>query len=72
MNKYEVNWFDHGDWCHHTDIILAESEAQVRSYADSQCIEEYRSRPYHKQEEDSLRIEILETDLTLPYVLREY
>lgn len=72
MNKYEVNYFDHGDWRHHTDIILAESEAQARSYADSQCIEEYRLRPYHSYKEDSLRIVVLETDLALPCVLRKY
>ncbi len=58
LNKYEVNWFDHGDWHYHTDIILAESEEQARNYADSQCIEEYRSRPYHNAKEDSLRIEV--------------
>lgn len=72
LNRYEVSWFDHGDWRHRTDIILAESEDQARSYADSQCIEEYRSRPHHSPKEDSLRIVVLEENLSLPYVLREY
>lgn len=75
MNKYKTEWFDHGECRHITLELLAESEEQVRRLVDDRCAPEWRGLPYRSDKqpyEDSLKIKVLEDNINLPYVLREY
>lgn len=55
--------------------LIAESEEQVRLIVDEKCSSEWRDRPYkgvNNPYQDTLKVKILEENITLPYILREY
>lgn len=74
MNKYEAEWFDHGEWRTIVIELIAESEEQVRRLVNGLCAPEWRDKPYKAPNDiyrDTLKIKLIES-ITLPYVLREY
>lgn len=74
MNRYEAEWFDHGEWRHIHLELIAKSEIQVRRLVDGLCSAEWRDKPYKSPGElyqDTLKVKLLE-EVKLPYVLREY
>lgn len=76
MNKYKVKWFDGLDWRYKEMELLANSFWQVLDYMNSNF--EYRTITTRKKEnnyvaieEDSLEVVIIESNIKMPYVLRE-
>lgn len=72
MNRYEADWFCHGEWRHLTIEIIANSAQEVEDYISEKYTKrEWRSIPYARKDEDSLKIKSIEP-VTLPYELRMY
>lgn len=76
MNKYEAEWFDHGEWRTITLELLAESEEQVRRLVNGLCAPEWRDKPYKFPSgapfQDTLNIRVLQANIKFPLVLNEY
>lgn len=68
LKIYNVRFFSHGEWRYLEYDIIAESEAQVRKFADEKCEPQWRAKPYGEVKEDSLVIKEVK-DVNIPYLL---
>ena len=75
MNKYEADWFDHGEWRTIILELLAESEEQVRRLVDQRCPAWGRDKPYKFPSgapfQDTLKVRMLQENIQFPLVLNE-
>ena len=72
LRIYHAHWWSSVDWDYNRAYLLAEDEAQVRAWVDTQTMPEYRCRTYRgetKSSSDTLRITLDHTVTQLPYVL---
>lgn len=65
LNEYHLRWFSGVDWSWVESNLLATNEETAREWADKQCKPEYRE----KRESDSLKIELIQENIQIPYEL---
>lgn len=76
LYAFTVRFFTSLDWRWIERDYIAENEGQIKKLIDSECLPEYRTKPYRgllKQGEpvDSLEI-IKHNEITLPYLHKEH
>lgn len=72
MNKYRAEYFSTVDWDWSIAEILADSEQQARECIDRACKPDFRMKSYHDERKDTLTLTLIEENLQLPLIFKEY
>lgn len=72
MNKYRAEFFSCVEWDWSRAEILAISKEQARELIDKKCKPEFRMKSYHDEIRDTLKLTLIEENLQLPLIFKEY